>query len=84
MITYSVAAFLLSYLSAVQAQATICLATYGGVPTRYISSASELKHSSFEFTSSWLYTFQRADSPSRYLEVMLMSCETVYVRQDEI
>lgn len=43
MITYSVAAFLLAYLRAVQAQATICLATYGGVATRYVSRATEPK-----------------------------------------
>ena len=43
MITHSVAVFLLAYLRTVQAQATICLATYGGVATRYISSAIELK-----------------------------------------
>lgn len=84
MITYSVAAFLLTYWRAAQAQATICLATYGGVATRYISRASELKQSFLELSSSRLYIFQRQACLSKCLEIMLTSCEPVYLRQDEI
>ena len=36
MVTYSVAAILFAYVRIVEAQATICLATYGGVATRYV------------------------------------------------
>lgn len=84
MIKYSVAAFLLASLRAVEAQATICLATYGGVATRYISSATELKQLFLELPSDQSYIFQIAELPSRYLEIMLTSCEPVYPHQDEI
>ena len=84
MITYSVAALLLAYLRAVQAQATICLATYGGVATRYISRATELKQFFLELPSSWSCIPQRPSLPSRYFEIVLTSCESVYLRQDEV
>lgn len=61
MITYSVAALLLAYLRAVQAQATICLATYGGVVTRYVFFATELTQIFLELLR--LYIFWRADLP---------------------
>ena len=73
MITYSVAALLLAYFGTVETQATICLATYGGVATRYVSS---LKLFLFELPIRSLSIV--------HFQTTLTSYEPVCPHQDEI
>ncbi|CAF9936274.1 MAG: hypothetical protein ALECFALPRED_006750 [Alectoria fallacina] len=64
MITSSVAAFVLAYLRAVQAQATICLATYGGVATSVPPPGRDF----IIQVSPYLSPFDPGDSGSGYLD----------------